>query len=216
MNRSQQMLSCVLVLCSVQVTAQEQASTPEPELILVRGNQHQHGSSINASEGHVHGVDIEQRALLRPGDMLEFVPGMVVTQHSGSGKANQYFLRGFNLDHGTDFATSVDGMPVNMRSHGHGQGYSDLNFLIPELVEHIRYRKGNYQAQDGDFANAGAADFELKNQSPELLQLSLGQYQYQRLLVSGSGSYDSADWLNALELQGYAGPWQGVDEQVKK
>lgn len=216
MNRSQQMLSSVLVLCSALVTAQEQTSATEPELILVRGAQHQHGSTINASEGHVHGVDIEQRALLRPGDMLEFVPGMVVTQHSGSGKANQYFLRGFNLDHGTDFATSVDGMPVNMRSHGHGQGYSDLNFLIPELVEHIRYRKGNYQAQDGDFANAGAADFELKNQSPELLQLSLGQHQYQRLLVSGSTSYDSADWLNAVELQGYTGPWQGVDEQVKK
>ncbi len=83
-------------------------------------------------------------------------------------------------------------------------------------MEHIRYRKGNYQAQDGDFANAGAADFELKNQSPELLQLSLGQHQYQRLLVSGSSSYDFADWLNAVELQGYAGPWQGVDEQVKK
>ena len=204
------------MLCSTLLLAQEQHSSPEPELILVRGVQHQHGSGVNASEGHVHGVDIEQRALLRPGDMLEFVPGMVVTQHSGSGKANQYFLRGFNLDHGTDFATSVDGMPVNMRSHGHGQGYSDLNFLIPELVDHIHYRKGNYQVRDGDFANAGAADFIVKTQSPELLQLSLGQHQFQRLLAGGSVSYDSADWLNALELQGYAGPWQGVDEQVRK
>ncbi|KKL01969.1 TonB-dependent receptor [Rheinheimera mesophila] len=216
MSKIKHLLYCSPMLCSTLLLAQEQHSSPEPELILVRGVQHQHGSGVNASEGHVHGVDIEQRALLRPGDMLEFVPGMVVTQHSGSGKANQYFLRGFNLDHGTDFATSVDGMPVNMRSHGHGQGYSDLNFLIPELVEHIRYRKGNYQAQDGDFANAGAADFALKTQSPELLQLSLGQHQYQRILAGGSASYDNADWLNAIELQGYAGPWQGVDEQVRK
>lgn len=218
MDRTKQILYCCSVLFSVMVTAEEQVAgaVPEPELILVRSHHHQHGATINASEGHVHGVDIEQRALLRPGDMLEFVPGMVVTQHSGSGKANQYFLRGFNLDHGTDFATSVDGMPVNMRSHGHGQGYSDLNFLIPELVEHIRYRKGNYQAKDGDFANAGAADFELKKQSPEQLQLTLGEYQYQRLLLKGSTALDSADWLNAIELQGYAGPWQGVDEQVEK
>lgn len=216
MIKAKQTLGWSALIFSSLVAAEDPTSATDPELILVRGSQHQHGSAINASEGHVHAVDIEQRALLRPGDMLEFVPGMVVTQHSGSGKANQYFLRGFNLDHGTDFATSVDGMPVNMRSHGHGQGYSDLNFLIPELVEHIRYRKGNYQAQDGDFANAGAADFELKNQSPEQVQLSLGQHHYQRLLLSGSSAFESADWLNAVELQGYAGPWQGVDEQVKK
>ena len=83
---------------------------------------------------------------------------MVVTQHSGSGKANQYFLRGFNLDHGTDFSTAIDGMPVNMRSHGHGQGYTDLNFIIPELIENIRYRKGPYYAEVGDFSGAGAAE----------------------------------------------------------
>jgi hypothetical protein len=211
-------LCCWAIFCGSILSAEEAISAKEPdaELILVRGHQHQHGSQINASEGHVHGADIEHRALLRPGDILEFVPGMVVTQHSGSGKANQYFLRGFNLDHGTDFATFVDGMPVNMRSHGHGQGYSDLNFLIPELVEQIRYRKGNYQAEDGDFANAGAAYFELKNQSEELVQLSMGEHQYQRFLLSGSTAFASADWLNALEIQGYAGPWQGVDEQVEK
>ena len=86
------------------------------------------------------------------------MPGVIVTQHSGDGKANQYFLRGFNLDHGTDFATSVNGMPVNMPSHAHGQGYTDLNFLIPELVDRIDYRKGPYSASVGDFASAGSAD----------------------------------------------------------
>ena len=89
---------------------------------------------------------LKSRPALRPGEVLEFVPGVIVTQHSGDGKANQYFLRGFNLDHGTDFATSVDGMPVNMPTHGHGQGYTDLNFLIPELVQRIDYRKGPYFA----------------------------------------------------------------------
>ena len=89
------------------------------------------------------------------------MPGAVATQHSGGGKANQYFLRGFNLDHGTDFAISVAGMPVNMPSHGHGQGYADLNFLIPELVQRARYRKGPYFAEVGDFSSAGGVDFDL-------------------------------------------------------
>ena len=94
-------------------------------------------------------IQLEGRAVLRPGEVLEVVPGLIVTQHSGDGKANQYFLRGFNLDHGTDFATRVDGMPVNMPTHAHGQGYSDINFLIPELVEKVRYRKGTYFADAG-------------------------------------------------------------------
>ena len=93
---------------------------------------------------------------MREGELLETVPGMIVTQHSGDGKANQYFVRGFNLDHGTDFQTSLDGMPVNMPSHAHGQGYTDLNFLIPELVDHIDYRLGVYYPQVGDFGSAGS------------------------------------------------------------
>ena len=99
-----------------------------------------------------------QPPLERTGELLEVVPGLIVTQHSGDGKANQYFLRGFDLDHGTDFATSVDGVPVNLPTHAHGQGYTDLNFLIPELVEGLSYRKGPYYADAGDFAAAGAAD----------------------------------------------------------
>ncbi len=96
----------------------------------------------------------------RVGELVENVPGVIATQHSGTGKANQYFLRGFNLDHGTDFAAFVDGVPVNMRSHGHGQGYLDLNFLIPELVERIDYRKGPYFADVGDFSAAGTVMFK--------------------------------------------------------
>ena len=103
-----------------------------------------------ASQGSVTAKLIENRPALRTGELLEFVPGMIVTQHSGDGKANQYFLRGFNLDHGTDFAMSLEGMPLNMRTHAHGQGYTDLNFLIPELVDRINYKKGPYYADEGE------------------------------------------------------------------
>ena len=99
------------------------------------------GEARSASEGVIGQIDIYKRPLQRPGDILEAVPGLVVTQHSGSGKSNQLYLRGFNLDHGTDFATWIDGMPVNMRSHGHGQGYTDINFLIPEIIEQMSFVK---------------------------------------------------------------------------
>ena len=100
------------------------------------------GSATSAAEGVIGGADLEQRPKLRPGELLETVPGMIATQHSGGGKANQYFLRGFNLDHGTDFLARVEGMPLNMPTHGHGQGYTDINILIPELVDRVHYRKG--------------------------------------------------------------------------
>src|SRR6267378_1994902 len=108
------------------------------------------GQVDSASEGTVLAEQLENRPLLRTGEVLEVVPGLVVTQHSGEGKANQYFLRGFNLDHGTDFASNVEGMPVNMPTHAHGQGYSDINFMIPELIERVEYKKGTYYADEGN------------------------------------------------------------------
>src|SRR5207245_7597043 len=111
------------------------------------------------SQGYITPRLIESRPISRPAEVLEYVPGLIVTQHSGEGKANQFFLRGFNLDHGTDFATSVAGVPVNLPTHAHGQGYSDLNFLIPELISRIDYRKGPYFAPEADFSSAGAAHF---------------------------------------------------------
>ena len=102
-----------------------------------------------------------------PARVLENVPGLIVTQHSGEGKANQYFLRAFNLDHGTDLATEVDDMPVNMPTHAHGQGYTDLNFLIPELVGDLHFKKGPYYADEGDFATAGAVRMDLVNEVPD-------------------------------------------------
>jgi outer membrane receptor protein involved in Fe transport len=158
-----------------------------------------------------------QRPLLRTGEVLESVPGLVATQHSGSGKANQFFLRGFNLDHGTDFATSVDGMPVNMRSHGHGQGYTDLNFLIPELVGEIVYRKGSYYADVGDFSGAGAASIRSRdNIEGNNISLGSGEYGFGRLLLSGKLDSLNGDLVYGLEHQVYEGPWDSVDEDVGK
>jgi hypothetical protein len=119
-------------------------------------------SSMNAaSAGDVDNGEMMSKPLLRPAAILENVPGLIATQHSGEGKANQYFLRAFNLDHGTDLALEVDDMPVNMPTHAHGQGYADRNFLIPELAADLHYKKGPYYADEGDFATAGAVRISL-------------------------------------------------------
>ena len=121
------------------------------------------GIAQSASQGAITARQLDARPIMRAGEVLETVPGVVISQHSGEGKANQYYLRGFNLDHGTDFATTVAGMPVNMPTHGHGHGYSDLNFLIPELVSGVQFSKGPYFADQGDFATAGAANINYAN-----------------------------------------------------
>ena len=185
------------------------------------------GSSDAASQGTVRGERLTDLPLLRPGEVLETVPGMVVTQHSGDGKANQYFLRGYNLDHGTDFATFIDGVPSNMPTNAHGQGYTDLNFLIPELVDKIEYRKGPYFAEDGDFASAGSARIKYVDTLDHgILNLTAGGEDYRRLVLAGStplsrftGDHDAAPTgprvLGALELEEDNGPWK-TPEGVRK
>jgi outer membrane receptor protein involved in Fe transport len=166
------------------------------------------GTSGAASQGSVTAALIANRPALRPGELLEFVPGVIVTQHSGDGKANQYFLRGFNLDHGTDFATFVDGMPVNMRTHAHGQGYTDLNFLIPELVDRINYKKGPYYADEGDFASAGAAHMGLANKLKEnAASITVGENQYIRSVLTGSTPLGAGNLVYGAELGHNDGPW---------
>ncbi|PLW71024.1 TonB-dependent receptor [Pseudohalioglobus lutimaris] len=171
----------------------------------------------SASEGVVGQEDLEIRPLLRAGDVLEAVPGMVVTQHSGSGKSNQMFLRGFNLDHGTDFATWVDGMPVNMRTHGHGQGYTDINFLIPETIRTIAFVKGPYHAELGDFSSAGGAHISTAEQSSGAeARLQLGENGYRRLLGMGGSDLGRGRLSVALEALAYDGPWTDIEEDVDK
>jgi outer membrane receptor protein involved in Fe transport len=166
------------------------------------------GTSGAASQGAVTAELIANRPALRPGELLEFVPGVIVTQHSGDGKANQYFLRGFNLDHGTDFATFVDGMPVNMRTHTHGQGYTDLNFLIPELVDRINYKKGPYYADEGDFASAGAAHMTLANKLKEnTASVTVGENQFVRSVLTGSTPLGAGNLVYGAELAHNNGPW---------
>jgi hypothetical protein len=166
------------------------------------------GTSDAASQGTVTAKLIENRPTLRPAEVLEFLPGVIVTQHSGSGKANQYFLRGFNLDHGTDFATFVAGMPVNMPTHAHGQGYADLNFLIPELVSRIDYFKGPYYASLGDFASAGAARIELTSHLDRALsEVTVGERGYRRALLACSPEFAGGTLLGAFEAGTNDGPW---------
>ena len=174
------------------------------------------GIATSGSEGVVSSQRLAAVPILRPGEALEMVPGLIVTQHAGDGKANQYFLRGFNLDHGTDFATYLGGVPVNMPSHAHGQGYTDLNFLIPELVDRISFRKGPYFAEEGDFSSAGAAHIDYFRQiDGTLAQLTLGQNGYARSLLAGSPELGGGHLLYALELFHNDGPWQ-VEEHYRK
>jgi len=174
------------------------------------------GSADSASEGAAERESFQTRPKLRPGDIVEAVPGVVATQHSGDGKANQYFLRGFNLDHGTDFAVTVDGMPVNMPTHGHGQGYADLNFLIPELVSGVRYRKGPYFAESGDFSLAGSASLDYFSVlDAPFAELTLGSNNFRRLLAAGSQTRQDQTWLGAIEIEGNDGPWD-VAENLRK
>jgi len=194
-----------------------QAQTSHLPEIEVRGPRDASiGTADSASEGAVERESFQSRPKLRPGDIIEVVPGVVATQHSGDGKANQYFLRGFNLDHGTDFAMWVSGMPVNMPTHGHGQGYSDLNFLIPELVSGVRYRKGPYFAENGDFSLAGSASMDyLSALDAPFAEVTLGSHNYRRLLTAGSRTVEDQTWMAALELVGNDGPWD-VPENLKK
>ena len=172
------------------------------------------GTAQSANQGVVGAADLAMRPLLRPGEVVENIPGVIVTQHSGSGKANQYFLRGFNLDHGTDLALSVDGVPVNNPTHAHGQGYADLNFLIPELVERVDFKKGPYYADAGDFASAGAFDVHYYRRLPTgSLGAQGGPEGYSRLFVADN--LGTGNLVYAAEYEHNDGPWALGDNERK-
>jgi len=166
------------------------------------------GMTGSASQGEVSQAQFEYRPLSRNGELVEMVPSAVATQHSGSGKANQYFLRGFNLDHGTDFTTVVDGIPMNMPTHAHGQGYMDINSVIPELVKKIDYGKGPYYAEVGDFASAGYSKMFSMDRLPQgILKFTGGEFGYYRTLLANSNKIDGGDLLYAGEFNFYNGVW---------
>lgn len=180
------------------------------ELEVVSRQTNLSGETISASVGVFGQPDLEYRPILRTGEVLEVIPGLIVTQHSGTGKANQYFLRGFNLDHGTDFATFVDGMPVNMVSHAHGQGYTDINFIIPELIRSVNYTKGPYHAALGDFASAGSAQIQtVDSLSKGFAQITVGEDSYLRSVLADSHNLSEKETiLFGFEGHYYDGPWE--------
>lgn len=158
------------------------------------------GKANSAAEGNVGHAELEMRPILRPGELLETIPGVVISQHSGEGKANQYYLRGFNLDHGTDIAITIGGIPANMRTHAHGQGYSDINWLIPELVSYVHYRKGPYFADEGDFSTAGAVNMYYFDTLPhDIMTVGGGPYGQARVFIAASPKLGQGNLLYAAE-----------------
>lgn len=171
------------------------------------------GIADSAAQGTVGAAQLAHRPYLRPGEILETIPGVIITQHSGGGKANQYFLRGFNLDHGTDFLTTLDGMPLNLPSHGHGQGYTDMNAVIPEFLWRVSYEKGVYYAHNGDFSSAGAAHLETFRDLPHnFVKIETGMYGYGRAVFGTSPHVGNGVLLMGGELYRHDGPWENPDD----
>ena len=187
-----------------------------PEVVVTERSDSQVGIADSASVGNIGQEQLKLRPIIRPGEVLEAVPGLIVSQHSGEGKANQYYLRGFNLDHGTDFLTQMDGVPVNLVTHAHGQGWTDTGFLIPELVKTVSYQKGVYYAENGDFSSAGAANIQYFNTLPSsIAKFEGGSFNYYRGLFASSVKVGEGNFLYALEGLHNDGPWQRGDNYIK-
>jgi hypothetical protein len=174
------------------------------------------GIASAGSEGAITATQLAVRPVNRATEILETVPGLIISQHSGEGKANQYYLRGFNLDHGFDFAQTIAGIPVNMPTHAHAQGYADSNFLIPELVSGVQFRKGPYYAENGDFSSAGSANINYFNVLDRpIVSLRTGSFDYRRLLAAASPAVGRGNLLVALEYEQDNGPWVSPNSKDK-
>lgn len=212
-------LALLVAVCAVPASAQDgppdggeepnAVRTYELDPIAVEGRATDlSGVARSASEGATGRADLALRPLLREGELLETVPGMILTQHSGDGKSNQMFVRGFNLDHGTDFRTVVEGMPVNLPTHGHGHGYTDVNFLTPELVDRVDYRLGVYYPEIGDFGSAGSADIRLaRSLARPFVIVEGGEFGLVRTAAGGSTALGGGQLLAGGEFKTYDGPW---------
>src|SRR6267154_279186 len=203
------------LFCCMQPGFAQQQEKPD-EIRIIGHYENAVGTSDAASQGYITPQLIEARPMQRPGEVLEYVPGVIITQHSGDGKANQYFLRGFNLDHGTDFLTTINHMPVNMPTHAHGQGYSDINFLLPELVSRVAYKKGPYFAEEGDFSSAGVADIDYYTKMPRgVASLGIGSNGYRRAMAADSFDAGPGHLLYGFELFHNDGPWINPEDYRK-
>ena len=211
-------IQSLLGVLALQGAAMAQSTDPTLEAVEVTTSRNSVlGDAGTANEGVMTQEQLQARTVYRPGELLEAVPGLIVSQHSGEGKANQFYLRGFNLDHGTDLRTTVDGMLVNQRSHAHGQGWTDLGFLIPELTTLLDYRKGPFYAAEGDFASAGAVSVKYANTLPKgIASIGIGQNGYARTLLADSPTFGSGKLLYALELFRNDGPFTLGDNYQKR
>ena len=208
-------VACAAGIHPLQVAAQDEAAVIE-ELVVWGRSLQLLGSADSASQGVVGYADFSTRPLARVGELVEVVPGMIATQHSGPGKANQYFLRGFNLDHGSDFSTFFDGMPVNFRTHAHAQGYMDLNFIIPEIIERVDFKKGPYSANTGDFSLAGTSSMKTYDTLERgFVEVTAGSGDEIRVVVADSFSTEQGSLLYALEHQQTNGMFV-LDQDVRK
>jgi hypothetical protein len=173
------------------------------------------GTASAGSEGTIDQAEIATRPLLRPGELLEAIPGLVISQHSGEGKANQYYLRGFQLDHGTDLESTIAGIPINLPTHAHGQGYSDINWLMPELVSYVEFKKGTYYAGQGDFSTAGSYALYLRDTLEPIVEFGVGSYGYDRFFAAASPKVGAGNLLYAVELYHDNGSFERPDEYHK-
>jgi outer membrane cobalamin receptor len=198
-------------------SAQTQPQTSLDTVVVSGRRVSELGTETSASAGTITHDQVQEQPTLRPGEILQLVPGLVVVQHAAGGKANQYYLRGFEMDHGDMFSTWVDGVPVNEPSHAHGPGYTDLNWLIPEFVDHIDFEKGPYYADRGDFASAGAADIHLVDAVPTpFLKEEVGTDGWIRLLGADSAQVGLGTLFLGAEYTHYDGPWVGGDNYRKR
>ena len=186
--------------------------TPIPEVVVTASRLDLIGLATTASQGSVTKEELDLRPAYRVGQLLESTPGLVVTVHSGEGKANQYLARGFNLDHGTDVANFFDDMPINRSTNAHGQGYSDLNFIIPELASGLDYTKGTYYPSVGDFGAVASEHLKMANSLPDQMELSAGTLGDYRAYLGGTQALDDQDRvLAALDLSHVDGPFTHPD-----
>ena len=208
------------------VSAMEYTNTPPanssavivrlPDVIVTGRQDSLLGIADSAGQGTTGAAQIADRPILRSGEILETIPGVIITQHAGGGKANQYFLRGFNLDHGTDFAMFLDDMPLNLPSHAHGEGYADMNTVIPEFVQRVNYEKGPYYADVGDFGSAGSAHLDFYKILPsDFVTLEAGMYGYERGVFGVSQKLGAGNVLYGGEASHDDGPWTHPDDYWK-
>jgi hypothetical protein len=203
-------------------TVTPQLATPRskalelPEVVVESRRDNMLGIAQSATQGTTGGQQLGDRPILRSGEILETIPGVIITQHAGGGKANQYFLRGFNLDHGTDFAVFLDRMPLNLPSHAHGEGYADMNVVIPELVERVDYQKGPYYADVGNYGSAGSAHLVFYKALPQnFATVEGGMYGYWRGVFGISQPLGAGTLLQGGEVYHENGPWVHPDNYYK-